>query len=228
MPFQIGEWKKVYLFFGIICFSLGLLGFFSNNRFSLAGIAQLALVNFSRELADLGLIPAEASREVMVFKPNWRSVVLVCPESTGEVRYDAIKERIISRTGAQTQIIGYPDAEREWFKSPQSGWLLSNERFLIGLDPDAGQEGVKGPSILFSLAKPMAAEFINRLLNHRPELPLFQLELVAKGQTFLYRFSFGESGNTIGDLLPVIDILLDLWEIGGRNLRRGNYRETFW
>lgn len=227
MPFQIGEWKKVYLFFGIICFSMGLLGFCFNNRLSLASIAQLALVNVSRELAGLGLIPSEA-REVMVFKPSLRSIVFVCPESTGEGRYDAIKERIINRTGAQTQIVGYPDAEREWFKSPQSGRLLSNERFLIGLDPKAEQEGFKGPSILFSLSKPMTAEFINRLLNHRPELPLFQLELVAKGQTFLYRFSFGEPGNSSGDLLQVIDILLDLWGIGDSNLRRGNYRETFW
>lgn len=228
MPFQIGEWKKVYLFFGIICFSLGLLGFCFNNRLSLASIAQLVMGNVSRELADLGLIPDEASREAMVFKPNWRSVVLVCPESTREVRYDAIKERIINRTGAQTQIISYPDAEREWFKSPQFERLLSNERFLIGLAPDAGQESLEGPSILFSLAKPMAAEFINRLLNHRPELPLFRLELVAKGQTFLYRFSFGEPGDSSGDLLQVIDILLELWELGGSNLQRGNYRETFW
>lgn len=225
MPFQIGDWKKVYLFFGIICFSLGLLGFVFNNRSSLVSLARLALVNVSRELSDLRLIPFEAW-EVMVFKPSGRSLVLVWPESTGEGRYDAIKKRIINRTGTQTQVIDYPDGDREWFKSPQSGWLLSNERFLIGLDP--GQEGLEGPSILFSLAKPMAAEFINRLLNQRSELPLFQLELVAKGQTFLYRFSFGESDDSSFDLLQVIDILLDLWEIGGRNLRRGNYRETFW
>ncbi|MGE5606768.1 MAG: hypothetical protein ACM3YE_13895 [Bacteroidota bacterium] len=228
MPFQIGDWKKVYLFFGIICFSLGLLGFFLDNRLSLTRIAQLALTNVSRELADLGLIPSGESREVMVFNPRLRSIVLVCPESSGKSLYVAIKERIINRMGAQTQIISYPDSEREWFKSPQSGWLLNNERLLIGLDLGAGREGLTGPSILFSLSKSMTAEFINRLLNHRPELPLFKLELIAKGQTFLYKFSFGESDSSSGNLLKVIDILLDLWETGGRNLRRGNYRETFW
>ena len=226
MHIQISGWKKVYFFYGLIFFGLGLIGFFFNNRLSLSRVAQLALVNLSKELSDLGLLASGESREVTVFNLRSRSIVIIYPDSIGDSQSNGLKERILYRMGAGTQVVSYRVSERDWFKSPQSEWLLSDDRFVIGLDPNAVLEGLEGPSILFSLSKPMAVEFVNRLLNHQPEFPLFKLELIWRGQTFLYGLSFGKSGG-FSSCLKATDILLDLWETGGRNLLWGNYRETF-
>ncbi len=228
MQIQINGWKKVYFFYGIVFFGLGVLGFFFNNRLSLSRLAQLAFANVSQELSDLGLIPFGESRAVTVFNPRLRSIVLVYPENTGGSLYDGLKERILYREGARTEVISYPVSEREWFKSPQSRWLLNNDRFVIGVNPDSDWNSLKEASILFSLSKPMTAEFVNRLINYQPEIPLFKLELISRGQTFLYSFSLEESQSTSVHLMKVMDILLDLWETGGHSLQRGNYRETLW
>ena len=226
MPFPIEGWKKVYLIYGSIFFGLGLLGFFFNNGLGLPRLARLALVNVSRELADLGLIPSEASREVTVSNPGFRGVVFI--DTTGKGRYVGLKEQILNRIKARTDVISYPVAEREWYKAPQSEGLLTNGRLLVGLDLEADREGLERPSIVFSLSKEMTAEFLNRIISHQPELPLFKLELIWRGQTCVYRFSFKGSENDPGHLMKGLEILLDLWETGGRNLQRGNYRETFW
>lgn len=225
MRTEISGWKKVYLFYGVLCFSLGLLGFFFNNGLRLPRLARLALMNVSRELSALGLVPSETSREVTVSNPRFHSIIYV--DGIGNSRYAGLKEGIRYRLQARSYVISYPVSEREWYKTPRFEGLLSNGRFLVGLDLETGGEGMEGPSILFSLERLMTVEFINRLINCQPEIPLFKLELISRGQTYLYRFGFEDPHSSSGHLMKVIDILLDLWETGGPNLQRGNYRETF-
>lgn len=228
MQIQMSGWKKIYFFYGIIFFAIGLLSLLFNSQFSLPKLAQLTLDNFSRELADLGLMNSGESREVIALNPVSRPMVLMCFDRSGDPNYQALNEQIQFRIEERFQIIPFPVSQGEWFKSPQTRMLLNDGRFLIGLELGANREGPEGPGVIFSLSKTMAAELFNRLVNQQPELPLFGLELIFREQNSLYRLRLREAPFSSEHLLKVTDLLLDLWETADRNLQRGNFRDKFW
>ncbi len=227
MQIQMSGWKKIYFFYGIIFFVIGLLGFLFNSQFSVTKLTQLPLDYFSRELADLGLMPSGESREVTISNHVSTPIVLLCLNSNVDHKYQVLNEQIQFKIEERFQMVRYPVSGGEWFQSPQTRMLLNDDRFLIGLDLSASRDGLEGPSVIFSLSQGMAVKFFHRLVNQKPEFPLFGLELLSREQNLLYRLSFREA-LTPDHLLKVTDILLDLWQTADRNLQRGNYRDTFW
>lgn len=225
---QMDGWKKVYWYYGIIFFGLGLLGFLFNNRVSLPQLAQLTLTHVSRELTDLGLIPPGVSREATVSHPGATQILFVTPYHSMDSQSEGLKEQIYNWLAEKTHLVRYPVAGPEWYKSPQTEELLIEGRFLIGMEPIVNGKGFVVPGILFSVSDFMAAEFFKGLINQRPDFPLFKLELIAKGENHLYRLSFGEPGFSSGHLITVLDSLLKLWKTAGSNQQRRNYRETIW
>lgn len=223
----MGGWKKVYVYYGIIFFGLGLIGFLFNSRLRFPELAQLTFDNFSSELADIGLIRSRESREVTISNPRL-PIVFVSFINNGNGKYEALDEQMKLRIEERVPVIRYLVSEKEWARSNQTITLLRKYRFLMGLDHNESHENSDRVSIVFTVPKLIAAEFFNRLINQRPELPLFKLELISRQQSFLYRLSFGEATFSSGHLMKVIDILLDLWETSEHSLQRGNFGETFW
>lgn len=228
MQIKKGGWKKLYLFYGIIFFSLGLLGFLFNSRVSLSQLAQGALVGVARELAGLGLIPSGTTQEVSVSHSGLVPVVFICPTGTGDPRYEILREQILAKIEEKNPVIEYSASMPQWYRLPQIRSFLSKGQFLVGLTLDTNQSSYKAPAIIFSISKPMTIQFLNQITNLQTDFPLFKLELIARGQNYLYGFSFDEPSLSARHLLKVIDILLDLWKTEGPNGRWGNYLETFW
>lgn len=228
MQIQMGGWKKVYFYYGVIFFGLGLLGFLFNSRLSLPELAQYLLDDFSRELAEVGLIRSRESREVTVTSPRLSVVALVCLDNNGNSKDEAINDQIQFRLEERVRVIRYVVSEKEWLESPQTRSLLRKYRFLIGLDLSENRKDSERLSIVFTIPKSMVTEFFDRLINQRPELALFKLELISGQQNSLYRLSFMESAFSSRQLLKVIDDLLDIWETAEHNLQRGNFGETLW
>ena len=228
MQIQIGGWKKIYLYYGLIFFGLGLLGFSLNNRVNLSQLVKGALFCVSQELSGLGLIPSGAIQEVSVSHSGLLPVVFIYPNRTGDPQYETLRGQILAKLEERNSVIGYSVPMPEWYRSPQVKPLLSNGRFLVGLTFSANEASFEVPSIIFSIPKPMTAEFLNCIINQETDFPLFKLELLTRGQNCLYRLSFGKSRLSSEHFLKVLDILLDLWERAGLSGRRGNYLETFW
>lgn len=228
MQIQMGGWKKVYFYYGVIFFGLGLLGLLFNSRFSLPELAQYLFDDFSKELAEVGLIRSRESREVTVASPRSLVVALVCLDNNGNSKNEAINEQIKFRLEERVRVIRYVVSEKEWLESLQTRSLLRQYRFLIGLDLSENRKNADRLSVVFTIPKSMAVEFFDRLINQRPELDSFKLELISGQQNALYRLSFIDSAFSFRQLLKVIDILLDIWETAEDNLQRGNFGETLW
>lgn len=225
MQIQMGGWKKVYFYYGIVFFGLGLFGFLINNRLEFTKITRVTFDDFFTELADIGLTGNRESREVTALNPGTAPIGFVCLDNDGKSRYGIINEQLQRRMEGRIRFRRIEVSDKEWFNTGQVDWSLNNHRFLIGLDLSENREDLERTGIVFTVPKAMAAEFVNRVLNRLSEIPSFKLELISREPFFLYRFNIGESILSSGHLMKVIDILLDLWE---SSLRRGNFGETLW
>lgn len=211
MLIQISGWKKIYLFYGVIFFSMGLLGFIFNSRVALPQLARFILDDFSGELAEVGLIRSRESRSVIVINPRLSPVVLISLIDNGEPGYRATVDRIHKRMARKSRVIHYPVSGKDWLKSPPIRSLINKNRFLVGVE-SAGAMDSDRISIVFTIPKPMIVKFFNELLTKNPELPLFQLVQIYSQPNSLYRFSFTKPSVSYAHWTKVIDTLLETWK----------------
>lgn len=224
MQIQMSGWKKLYLFYGIVFFGLGLLGFLLTNRIKLREIGGGAFADFFQELAEVGLAPRRASREVTVSNLGTMPIYVVCQDSNEARIFEGIAEQIQRRPEERVQVHRVQAAGKEWFKTKQINRLLSEYRFIIGLDEGEKEGDLKKSGIVFSIPETMTAEFLDRLLNRRPEIASFKLDLISREPTPLYRLDLGKSMISSGLLMEVIDMLLDLWVSSASGLKSAPLR----
>lgn len=210
MQIRTGAWKKVYFFYGIIFFGIGLFGILLTDRFDYSRLLRLTFDRFTEELADTGLIIPRGSREVAVSNSGLSPIIFLCPEMIGNENLRDLEQQIRFRLEKKAPLIRYRVAVQEWLKAPQLQTLLKGDSFLIGLVINPDRELPERMSLIFSLPKMAAPHFWTQITKQRPELPLFKLELLADQPDGLYRFEFMEP-HSAADLLRVVDILLNFW-----------------
>lgn len=209
MRFQIGVWKKVYLFYGVVFFGIGLFGFLFNSRSDLSGLTRNFLDGFSEELAEVGLVRTSESRVVNGINRKTPTVVLNSWTANGGSQYESMVEEIKARMGERARVIHYSAPGRDWLKSFQVRSLISKEQPFIGLERIESPETADRLGMVFTATKWSASRIFNQLISQNPELPLFKLEQIFSQDISLYRLSFTESTVFTEHWIKVAAIILD-------------------
>lgn len=211
MRIQINGWKKIYLFYGVIFFGMGLFGFVFNSRLTVSELARFFLDDLSEELAEVGLIHSRESREVPVINPRVSPVVLFSRVDNGEPGYRALVNQIYNRMAKKARVAHYQVSGEEWLRSPHISSLINKNRLLIGVE-NAGALSPDQLNIVFTVPKKTAVDFFERLVNQKPELPLFQLRQIDSRLKSLYGLSFVNPSVSLTHWMRVIDALLETWK----------------
>lgn len=211
MQIQINGWQKIYLFYGVIFFGMGLFGFVCNSRLTFFQLAQFLLDDLSEELAEVGLLHSPESREVTIINPQMSPVVLFSRVDIGEPGYRAMVNLIYNKMAKKAKIVHYQVSGAEWPRSPYVRSLINENRLLIGVE-NFGALSPDQLNIVFTVPKMKAVEFFERLENQKPELPLFQLRQIDSQLKSLYGLSFVNSSVSLTHWMRVIDALLETWK----------------
>ncbi|NLW49149.1 MAG: hypothetical protein GXY86_17675 [Firmicutes bacterium] len=215
MQIQNGGWKKVYLFYGVIFFSLGFLGFLFNSRLALSELARFILDDFAEELAEVGVVRSRKSRVVTVDNYRLSTAVLISRADNGGPQYKATVERIYETMAQKIQVVHYPASDAEWLTSPEIRSLIAENRFLIGVESSSAIAAADGLSIIFTLPRSMVLNLLEKLATQNPELPLFELGQINSPSSSLYRFSYLKPSVSNIHWMKVIDALVETWETMG-------------
>lgn len=219
MQIQINGWKKIYLFYGVIFFGMGLFGFVSNSRLTFFQLARFFLDDLSEELAEVGLLHSRESREVAVINPQMSPVVLFSRIDNGEPGYRAMVNQIYNRMAKKAKIVHYQVSGEEWLKSPYIKSLINENRLFIGVENFSALSPDQ-LNIVFTVPKMTAVKFFERLENQKPELPLFQLRQIDSQHKSFYGLNFVNPPVSLTHWMRVIDALLETWK--QMNDREGN------
>lgn len=211
MQIQVNGWKKIYLFYGVIFFAMGLFGFVFNSRLIISELARFIFNDLSGELAEVGLIHSHDSREVAVINPRMSPVVLFSRIDNGDPEYRTLVNQIYNRTAKKTKVVHYQVSGEEWLKSPHIISLINENRLLIGVEY-SGALSTDQLNIVFTVPKKTAVEFFERLVNQKPELPLFQLRQIDSRLNSLYGLNFADPSVSLIHWMRVIDALLENWK----------------
>jgi hypothetical protein len=211
MQIKIGGWKKIYLFYGVVFFSLGLFGFLFNSRLALSEIAEFIMDDFPEELVEVGIVRSRKIPVVTVSNDRLSPTFLISRNDNSSSEYRVMVERIYRRMAQKVQVVHYSASGADWLNTPEIVSLMNENRFIIGVE-NSDRMAAHGFSIIFSVSKPMIVNFFERLVNQNPGLPLFELGQINSPSNSIYRFRYLKPSVSDTHLMKVIDTLLETWE----------------
>lgn len=205
MNMNAGQWRKIYLFYGAIFFSLGLLGFLSNaNLWQSLGYQMAGYMDTLRAYSDL---PGSEPAEITVFQSRFPGEVVLFYQTSlnpfhGWQLYQM--KTLLSGFFQKTTLMAVHPERNLPAAMLDSGDIVLKD--CIGIRP--GNREVA--EIFFNLPKAAESELVDMVAEF--ELPGARLQKLIKGQRTIFRLSWVTAGEAPGNRYP--ELLESLFGLG--------------